>query len=98
MSLHARGCFLSAIPCASRKLHGMVSNNIPVSPSFAVMCNIYFSTCMGALWNCKNLDCPGECSVVGDSHYTTFDGLLSKIYGECQYIFAKDCTDSGLFS
>lgn len=58
----------------------------------------YHSQCEGALWNCKSLPCVGECSAVGDSHYTTFDGMVSKIYGECQFTFVKDCNGTDLFT
>ncbi|XP_069758400.1 otogelin-like protein [Narcine bancroftii] len=45
--------------------------------------------CGGGVWNCTDSDCPGECSVTGDMHFTTFDGRIFTFLGTCQYIFAK---------
>eukprot|EP00062_Callorhinchus_milii_P019147 gi/632973492/ref/XP_007903181.1/ PREDICTED: otogelin-like protein [Callorhinchus milii] len=45
--------------------------------------------CSGGVWNCTDNDCPAECSVTGDMHFTTFDGRIFTFLGTCQYIFAK---------
>ncbi|ELK02529.1 hypothetical protein PAL_GLEAN10022422 [Pteropus alecto] len=50
---------------------------------------ILFSVCVGGVWNCTEHDCPVQCSVVGDSHFTTFDGRHYSFIGMCQYILVK---------
>lgn len=39
----------------------------------------------------------GECLVVGQSHFKTFDHKFFTLTGHCQYLLARDCTD-GEFS
>lgn len=39
--------------------------------------------------------CIGECLVVGQSHFKTFDNKFFTFTGRCQYLLARDCTDSG---
>ncbi|XP_039218871.1 otogelin-like protein [Crotalus tigris] len=45
--------------------------------------------CMGGVWNCTEHDCPAECLIVGESHFTTFDGRHYTFLGSCQYILVK---------
>ncbi|XP_054029763.1 otogelin-like protein [Dryobates pubescens] len=45
--------------------------------------------CSGGIWNCTDHDCPAECSIVGSSHFTTFDGRHFTSLGICQYILVK---------
>uniref|UniRef100_G1NF00 Otogelin like n=1 Tax=Meleagris gallopavo TaxID=9103 RepID=G1NF00_MELGA len=45
--------------------------------------------CTGGIWNCTDHDCPAECSVTGNSHFTTFDGRHFTFLGICQYILVK---------
>lgn len=44
------------------------------------------------LWPCCL--CAGECLVVGQSHFKTFDNKFFTFTGRCQYLLARDCTDN----
>ncbi|XP_032894112.1 otogelin-like protein isoform X1 [Amblyraja radiata] len=72
---------MSDCPCV---YHGTA---YPIGSHLQEGCNMCI--CRGGVWNCTNSDCPAECSVTGDMHFTTFDGRIFTFLGTCQYIFAK---------
>ncbi|XP_074859171.1 von Willebrand factor isoform X2 [Carettochelys insculpta] len=50
--------------------------------------------CRRGSWICSNEECPGECSVTGQSHFKSFDNKYFTFSGICQYLFAKDCEEN----
>lgn len=50
---------------------------------------VFFSKCTMGQWNCKELPCPGRCSLEGGSFVTTFDSRSYRFHGVCTYILMK---------
>ncbi|GAB0190061.1 mucin-2 [Grus japonensis] len=77
-----KGCIpVSQCHC---KLHGKV-----YSPGENITNECEECTCDSGRWTCKDLPCPGTCSVEGGSHITTFDGKKYTFHGDCYYVLAK---------
>ncbi|MPC07649.1 Otogelin-like protein [Portunus trituberculatus] len=47
------------------------------------------STCLGGKWVCTDIKCGSRCAVVGDPHYTTFDGRHYDFMGKCSYYLVQ---------
>ncbi|XP_078587904.1 uncharacterized protein LOC144868986 isoform X4 [Branchiostoma floridae x Branchiostoma japonicum] len=56
--------------------------------TISVDCNS--CTCSQGVWSCTTKECAAQCSMFGNSHYTTFDGHSYEFEGTCKYIIAQD--------
>ncbi|XP_074442921.1 mucin-2 [Larus michahellis] len=81
-----KGC-IPANQCHCR-LHGK-----EYSPGESITIECEECTCDSGRWTCKDLPCPGTCSVEGGSHITTFDGKKYTFHGDCYYMLAKGTAD-----
>ncbi|XP_036961883.1 von Willebrand factor isoform X3 [Acanthopagrus latus] len=70
-----------------------MGRHFPPGSTISQDCNS--CVCRHGSWECTNEGCPGECLVVGQSHFKTFDNKFFTFTGRCQYLLARDCTDSG---
>ncbi|XP_040893366.1 von Willebrand factor [Toxotes jaculatrix] len=70
-----------------------MGRHFPPGSTISQDCNT--CVCRHGSWECTNEGCPGECLVVGQSHFKTFDNKFFTYTGHCQYLLARDCTDSG---
>nr|XP_009507659.1 PREDICTED: mucin-2-like [Phalacrocorax carbo] len=77
-----KGC-IPASQCHC-KLHGK-----EYSPGQSITNECEECTCDSGRWMCKDLPCPGTCSLEGGSHFTTFDGKKYTFHGDCYYVLAK---------
>ncbi|XP_009326862.1 PREDICTED: mucin-2 [Pygoscelis adeliae] len=77
-----KGC-IPASQCHC-KLHGK-----EYSPGESITNECEECTCDSGRWTCKDLPCPGTCSLEGGSHITTFDGKKYTFHGDCYYVLAK---------
>lgn len=66
-----------------------MGRHFPPGSTISQDCNT--CVCRHGSWECSNEGCPGECLVVGQSHYKTFDNKFFTFTGHCQYLLAKDC-------
>uniref|UniRef100_A0A665VPY0 von Willebrand factor n=1 Tax=Echeneis naucrates TaxID=173247 RepID=A0A665VPY0_ECHNA len=70
-----------------------MGRHFPPGSSVSQDCNT--CVCRHGSWECTNEGCPGECLVVGQSHFKTFDNKFFTFTGHCQFLMARDCADSG---
>ncbi|KAM6936930.1 von Willebrand factor [Xenentodon cancila] len=69
-----------------------MGRHFPPGSTISQDCNT--CVCRHGSWECTNEGCPGECLVVGQSHFKSFDDKYFTFIGRCQYLLAKDCTNN----
>ncbi|KAM9221912.1 mucin-5AC [Dugong dugon] len=72
-------------------------NGLSYAPGDVYSTDCANCTCSGGRWNCQDTPCPGTCSVLGGSHFSTFDEKQYTVHGDCSYVLAKPC-DSSVFT
>nr|KAF6398484.1 hypothetical protein HJG59_010458 [Molossus molossus] len=81
------GCVpVSQCPC--------VYNGATYAPGAVYSTDCTNCTCSGGRWSCREVPCPGTCSVLGGAHISTFDERLYTVHGDCSYVLAKPCNSS----
>ncbi|XP_036895115.1 mucin-5AC isoform X2 [Sturnira hondurensis] len=82
-----KGCVpVSQCPCAH--------NGATYATGAAYSTECSTCTCSGGRWSCREVACPGTCSVVGGAHFSTFDEKPYTVHGDCSYVLAKPCNGS----
>ncbi|XP_061898581.1 von Willebrand factor [Entelurus aequoreus] len=68
-----------------------MGRHFPPGSTISQDCNT--CVCRHGSWECTNEGCPGECLVVGQSHFKTFDNKFFTFTGLCHYLLARDCAE-----
>ncbi|XP_014651215.1 PREDICTED: mucin-5AC [Ceratotherium simum simum] len=71
-----------------------VYNGATYAPGATYSTDCTNCTCSGGQWSCQEVPCPGTCSVLGGTHFSTFDERLYTVHGDCTYVLAKPCNSS----
>ncbi|XP_027498052.1 mucin-6 [Corapipo altera] len=67
-------------------------NGKPYAPGETMKATCRTCKCMMGQWDCKDLPCPGRCSLEGGSFVTTFDSRSYRFHGVCTYVLMKSAS------
>ncbi|KFW92853.1 Otogelin-like, partial [Phalacrocorax carbo] len=66
------------------------------SPACASGCICPPGVCRRGIFNCTSYPCPSVCTIYGDRHYYTFDGLEYDYVSDCQAYLLKSTDNSNI--
>ncbi|XP_077195020.1 otogelin-like protein isoform X3 [Paroedura picta] len=89
MAEHKGKCYVpDSCPCTWKNWEYM-SGEIIATPC-------YTCACRRGIFNCTYYPCPAVCTVYGDRHYYTFDGLEYDFVSDCQVYLVKSSESSNM--
>ncbi|XP_050821053.1 von Willebrand factor isoform X3 [Gopherus flavomarginatus] len=88
------GKLLDGDSCVDSSECSCIHSGMRYPPGSSISQDCNSCICRRGIWICSNEECPGECSVTGQSHFKSFDNKHFTFSGICQYLFAKDCKEN----
>lgn len=64
-------------------------NKMTMLWEYTLNVNFPYSVCRRGIFNCTSYPCPAVCTIYGDRHYYTFDGLEYDYVSDCQAYLLK---------
>ncbi|XP_057285337.1 otogelin-like protein [Pezoporus wallicus] len=89
MAEHRGKCYIpDSCPC-TWKDREFLSGEVIATPCYTCVCR-------KGIFNCTSYPCPAVCTVYGDRHYYTFDGLEYDYISDCQAYLLKSTDNSNI--
>ncbi|XP_071344370.1 mucin-2-like [Trachinotus anak] len=78
--------------CVAADQCSCLHNDKPYKPGETYSRACRKCTCTKGEWSCKDMNCPGICSILGGSHISTYDDKTYTFHGDCSYVLSKETT------
>ncbi|KAM6214078.1 otogelin-like protein [Sarcoramphus papa] len=89
MAEHRGKCYIpDSCPC-TWKDREFLSGEVIATPCYTCVCR-------RGIFNCTSYPCPAVCTIYGDRHYYTFDGLEYDYVSDCQAYLLKSTDNSNI--
>ncbi|NWV24748.1 OTOGL protein, partial [Origma solitaria] len=89
MAEHRGKCYIpDSCPC-TWKDREFLSGEVIATPCYTCICR-------RGVFNCTSYPCPAVCTIYGDRHYYTFDGLEYDYVSDCQTYLLKSTDNSNI--
>ncbi|XP_064512973.1 otogelin-like protein [Pseudopipra pipra] len=89
MAEHRGKCYIpDSCPC-TWKDREFLSGEVIATPCYTCVCR-------RGIFNCTSYPCPAVCTIYGDRHYYTFDGLEYDYLSDCQTYLLKSTDNSNI--
>ncbi|XP_064897434.1 otogelin-like protein isoform X2 [Columba livia] len=89
MAEHRGRCYIpDSCPC-TWKDREFLSGEVIATPCYTCVCR-------RGIFNCTSYPCPAVCTIYGDRHYYTFDGLEYDYVSDCQAYLLKSTDNSNI--